>query len=718
MKKEIACVSLALIYEDARSHGVTDGQIFKGIDRHRDICLNPYEWTSADVWNRMAANIEECLTDDSNPLYNLGRRVLKGQISGFQYFFLKIAPLTIIVQQITAHMKKNIHRSLDTEAYIQRPGLAYIKFKPVRNTSYSTQICRYNQGCTHGVLELKGLRNIKIEEIHCAALSDVASCEYKLTWDPKPSFLERIGRLFLIFRNHRAIIQHMEESHNRLQGQYKEILAIRDFYSHIMQNMHESIVWLNERGYIEFANSSFRELTGKPAGTIDGCTFGEFTYDESSRRKFKQTLQECRDDRESRTVELSISRGDKEERIGETTIVWVESDHRASGFIISIRDITESKQMERKLMLAEDRYRTLYENSPALIIGIDLEGRIIYANPATVEQTGYSEEELRGMHFSTLVAPEADFDTNRLLEKLLKYSSRLQEVHFKTKGGEWKTVAFNSYRIFDETGIGGLAGIGIDISETKRLNEQLIKSHRMELLGQMAGGLAHDFNNIMTAISGYARIISLRSSEEKMRHNADVILRATCRASDLVKKLLSFSRGDTVEMKRFDLSELIKETCALIRGSTSSCIDLNLQMPKEPIFIHGDTTKIHQCILNLGINARDAITPKQNGSITLRLKKSSQDTSRVLIEVEDTGIGIPPDILERVFDPFFSTKKKKEGAGLGLSVVYGIIKAHGGDIYVQSRPGEGATFTIDLPLCEQPSDSSDHSAAKEKTFSS
>ncbi|MFW5775445.1 MAG: PAS domain S-box protein, partial [Chitinivibrionales bacterium] len=639
------------------------------------------------------------LSDIPFLLYDIGYAVTREQFSSFQLFYMKITPLPAIVQKINSLFEKSIHKGLIAQACIIGPGRGQISFTPKKHASYSTQICDFNRGCVHGVISLKGYRNIEVKELQCAARDSNPSCIIEFSWTPQPTLIESLKNFFLFrVRNHHAIVRHMEENHGRLQQQYAEILSMRDFYSHMMENLKESIVWLNAEGIIEFSNNSFSVLTGVSPSDSAGEAFADFAADQPDAELFHEAIAECREKRSSTTVEISLRRTDGERRVGEATIKWVIAQHRPGGFILSIRDITESKQMQQRLQLAEDKYRSLYENSPALIVGIDLRGFIIYANPAMVEQSEYSEQELRSMHFGSLVAPDVSVDTDRIFDTILHQPSRLQEVHFRTKRGQWKTIAFNSYQIFDDNGLGGIAGIGVDITETKRLNEQLIKTQRMELLGQMAGGLAHDFRNIMTAITGYAQIIKTQSSEGKTHEHADVILGAACRAGDLVNKLLSFSRGDKVEMKEFDLCEVVREAGALIRGSSPSCIKVETKTPDKKIEIIGDATKIHQCLLNLGINARDAIGTFSPGTITVVLELPLDDENNVRIMVEDTGEGISPDMVERIFDPFFSTKVKKEGTGLGLSVVYGIVKAHGGTITVASHPGEGTTFEIVLPV--------------------
>ncbi|MDD5672671.1 MAG: PAS domain S-box protein, partial [Chitinivibrionales bacterium] len=338
----------------------------------------------------------------------------------------------------------------------------------------------------------------------------------------------------------------MDEAHRNLQTQYKEILNLRDFYSHIMHNMGEAVIWLDKDGKITFANDAFNLLVQTKPEETTNTKFRSFLSNHGSMADFLEMTICCRRSPGIPiTRELGIVVKEGVERIGQTNCIWIPSDTRAPGFLITIRDITEAKKIERQLFMAEDRYRALYENSPAIIVALNYKGYFIYANPAMVEQCGYTEEELKTMHFGQLVAPEAEFDVDRLLKNLLTGQTRLQEVHFKTKSGEWKCTAFNTYPIFDsDKKMAGVAGIGVDITETKRLNEQLIKAQRMELLGQLAGGLAHDFNNLLTSISGYSQFIQMQAGEDKIKKYAETIAVAGNRASDLVKNLLAFSRGE------------------------------------------------------------------------------------------------------------------------------------------------------------------------------
>ncbi|MBN1575992.1 MAG: PAS domain S-box protein [Chitinispirillaceae bacterium] len=480
---------------------------------------------------------------------------------------------------------------------------------------------------------------------------------------------------------------------------------MRDFYSHIMDSMGEGIIWLNAEGSIEFTNKAFCRFIELTEKEILGKRFESFFSETSIVGTYTKLYTNCR--RQPLVpfeTELIYHSKKDEKRSGQTTIIWVADEHRSPGYLISIRDITETRKIEGQLSVAENRYRSLYENSPAIIVALDMNGRILYANPAMAEQSGYSEEELLKMHFKELIAPQAEYDVDYLIKNLLELPTRLQEVHFKTKDGVWKCIALNTYHIHDSDGtLAGIAGIGIDVTETKRLNEQLIKSQRMDLLGQLAGGMAHDFGNMLTSINGFSRLIAGKSTDEKIKSYAESIERSGLRAHDLVKSLLAFSRGDSRQSVIFDIIGIAREVKEMMYGAVPKTITLAADFPAEPYFILGDPGKIHQSIVNLCINARDAVGSRQ-GTVTLRVKKAGENNDLIHVQVEDTGCGIPLDIIEKIFDPFFSTKKKKEGTGLGLSVVYGIMKSHKGEIYVESHPGEGTIFTLEFPSAPSKSD--------------
>jgi PAS domain S-box-containing protein len=701
--RELSCYVTHLLLEFARRKKLTGATA--GVTVPLEKLDNPHEWTDTAVWTKIAENIENELGGAPGIFVEATCDIYKNDTPNFLPLLMKIAPMRVIQRTITKfcqnYSNKNVHLSFSPAG----KNRWLYKVSRITPGHFSRQMCDFHKGAVIGLLSLRGYRDIKVTEIACAPRNGAPACEYVVEAQNPDSFLNRVKKnLQYRFRDRSAIMRFMEQNHQELQKQYREILSMRDFYSHIMDSMGESIVWLNADTRIDFTNKAFCTLAGIAETDIKGRLFAELLSSSDSGPAFSALCDTCRTTPGApHEIEFTFASAGASNRIGQTSVIWVTSEHYQPGYVISIRDITDKRKIERQLTAAEVRYRSLYENSPALIVAVNLAGNFIYANPAMTDQSGYTEDELKTMHFKDLIAPQAEFDVDRLLRNLFDQPTRLQEVHFKTKYGTWKCIALNTYHIHDADGtLSGIAGIGVDITETKRLNEQIIKSQRMDLLGQLAGGLAHDFGNILTSINGFSKLIASKSTDEKIAGYAEAIARSGMRAHDLVKSLLAFSRGDARRSVVFDVNSIVLEVKEMMFGAAPKSITIITELPDDPLYILGDPGNIHQCILNLCINARDAIGPHNSGTITIRALRTGTDNSMVQVQVADTGSGIPPDIIEKIFDPFFSTKQKKEGTGLGLSVVYGIMKSHKGQIHVESHPGEGALFTLEFPAAQQP----------------
>ena len=251
-----------------------------------------------------------------------------------------------------------------------------------------------------------------------------------------------------------------------------------------------------------------------------------------------------------------------------------------------------------------------------------------------------------------------------------------------------------------------------DITEQRRLEDQLRQAQKMEAIGTLAGGIAHDFNNILGAIIGYTELtLEDVTANEKVHRRLEKVLQSGLRARDLVSQILTFSRQTKKERRTISISPIIKDALKLLRATLPTTIQIHQHLETETDLIVGDPVQIHQVLMNLCTNAKHAMR-KEGGTLevslteaTLQSEESAAlfhlDPGRFLkLTVSDTGHGIPPEITERIFDPYFTTKEKDEGTGLGLSVVHGIITEHGGAIRVSSEVGTGTTFQIFLPLSE------------------
>jgi nitrogen-specific signal transduction histidine kinase/CheY-like chemotaxis protein len=258
----------------------------------------------------------------------------------------------------------------------------------------------------------------------------------------------------------------------------------------------------------------------------------------------------------------------------------------------------------------------------------------------------------------------------------------------------------------------GLRGIVIDITETKKLESQLRQAHKMEAIGTLAGGIAHDFNNLLQAVQGYAELLLLRKTEEEAGYKElREISRAAKRGGELTRQLLTFSRKVESKLEPVDLNRTIDDVRMLLERTIPKMIRIELHLTGNLCHINADASQIEQVLMNLALNARDAMPDGGTLSIETKNIVLDEDSLRtqpelipgkyVLLAVADTGHGMDKTTLEHVFDPFFTTKEVGKGTGLGLAMVYGIVKSHQGQITCISKPGEGTAFKICFPAIEQ-----------------
>ncbi len=376
---------------------------------------------------------------------------------------------------------------------------------------------------------------------------------------------------------------------------------------------------------------------------------------------------------------------------------------------VAVKSVLEKSREKRKALEAELKYKRLFDNLPVGVYISDYEGNILEFNPAAMKMFGYKEEDLRrGLRADTLyVNPD---DREKLIEKLEKESViKDYEVELKKKDGRKFWVSINARAIRDEKGkLKYIEGIIIDVTKEKALQQQLIQAQKMEAIGRLTGSIAHDFNNMLTPIMGFADLIIAKfNPDPTQKIYLEEIKKAAQRAALLTKQLLAFSRRQYLNPEILDLNEVISEIKEMLNRLLGEDIKLIFDFEKELWPCKADKTQIQQVILNLAVNARDAMP--DGGKLKIRteniyigeeyreLHPDTKEGEYVLITVEDTGVGIDKEIIDYIFEPFFTTKPEGEGTGLGLSVVYGIVKQHGGWVNVYSEKGEGTSFKIYLP---------------------
>lgn len=408
---------------------------------------------------------------------------------------------------------------------------------------------------------------------------------------------------------------------------------------------------------------------------------------------------------------------------GRRTFLWgkaasiYDSDGKIIGAIESIRDVTEKRVAEEKLRESERRFREILETVDLAAVMLDIEGRVTFCNKFLLDLTGWQAQEVLGVIWFDRFIPEEYREELRAVFKELLGSGK-QPAHFEndilTRTGDRRRIKWSNTVLRDSDGaIIGTTSIGEDITEREKLEKQLLQSQKMEAIGTMAGGIAHDFNNILAAIIGFTEISLLNLPEaSRVRGNLEQVLKAAHRASTLVRQILTFSRHrDPRQPQPENVSQIVEESLKFIRATLPTTIDIQESITPGLHVALSDPTHIHQVIVNLANNAWYAMR-EDGGRLLVELERVDLENTELLkypgldpgpyakLTVADTGCGMNPDILGRIFDPYFTTKGVGEGSGLGLAVVHGIVKRYRGTVTVRSSPKEGSTFEILLPLLD------------------
>ncbi|MBW2603967.1 MAG: response regulator [Deltaproteobacteria bacterium] len=374
--------------------------------------------------------------------------------------------------------------------------------------------------------------------------------------------------------------------------------------------------------------------------------------------------------------------------------------------------ISKRKIAEEALKRSEEKYRNLFNNAQVGMYRTRIsDGKFVEANDTLAGMLGYEDRaDILDAEYVT-TDNHVDPGTRENLFAILREHGEFRNFEARLYCKD-RSVAWFRYsgRIYPEKGY--IEGVAADISEEKRLEEKLLQAHKMESIGTLAGGIAHDFNNILGIIVGNTELAMDDVPEwNPARHNLNEIRTASLRARDVVKQILAFSRLSLQEMKPVRISPIIKESIKLLRSSIPATIEIHQNISSESDTVRADPTQINQVLINLCTNAAHAMGEK-GGVLEVSLENIEKDEGSAIqyhdlssekyvrLTVSDTGHGLEPEILERIFDPYFTTKGVGEGSGMGLSVVHGIVKSHCGDISVSSEPGKGTTFQVFFPCIE------------------
>ena len=400
-------------------------------------------------------------------------------------------------------------------------------------------------------------------------------------------------------------------------------------------------------------------------------------------------------------------------RVFESVVTNLLGEPTVAGVVINSRDVTDRARSEEALRRSEADFRGLVEHAPLGIYRATPEGRFLTVNPALIRMLGYAwAEEVLRLDIGRDVYADPE-QRNKLLTDDAQHNEAGTETEWKRKDGSIITVRVSIHAVY---GLGGQVecyeGLVGDITQQRSLENQFRQAQRMEAVGRLAGGVAHDFNNILTAITGYSELL-LEDLGPKDPKRADVgeIKAAAMRATALTRQLLAFSRKQVLQTRVVDLNELVQTLDNMLHRLIGEDVRLELSLALALGAVRADPGQIEQVILNLAVNSRDAMP--SGGRLTIETANVDLDEAYarahagalpgryVMLAVSDTGVGMDGEIRSHIFEPFFTTKEVGKGTGLGLATVYGIVKQSGGSVWVYSEPGRGTTFKIYLPQVDE-----------------
>jgi len=504
------------------------------------------------------------------------------------------------------------------------------------------------------------------------------------------------------------MMQPVDPAHVRVQ---EALRASEERLRHLVEHAQDLIYDCDRQGRFTYVNPAAARLMKYHPDELIGRRFLQLVHDAHHRRVARLYARQFRDGLPSTYLEF--------EAVTKTgDIVWIgqhvqliAEDGVVAGVQAIARDITPQKDAEDRLRRSEAKYRSLIQGAAYGIYRSTAEGQILDANPAFAHMLGYDAvEEVTGLNMTDVYRSASDRE--HIIERYKPDRAGALEVEWKKKDGTPITVWLTARGVeFEADGRSGFEGIVEDITAKRALEAQLREAQKMEAIGLLARGVAHDFNNVLAAILGCSNLIVKQlPPEHPAREDAIEIGKAAARGAALTRQLLAFSRRRAMDVPAIDLSAVVRGLETLLLRVVGNAITLRIEAP-GPVSIAAEPGQIEQVVMNLVVNARDAMP--DGGRLDIAVEVLNIDNHATIaypavlpgryarIAVTDTGTGIAAEAQRHVFEPFFTTKDPSRGTGLGLSIVYGIAKEAGGTVLFSTEPNQGTTFEILIPLAAQ-----------------
>ncbi|MCX7913770.1 MAG: PAS domain S-box protein [Thermodesulfovibrionales bacterium] len=517
-------------------------------------------------------------------------------------------------------------------------------------------------------------------------------------------------RLALIMAAHLSLFFEIDKRKKIEQ----ELHDSKVFYKTVFDSSHEGFLIIAD--VIIECNESASKILGYPKEEIVGVSLAELSPELQSNGRSSEEVAsnyiESAKKGQLQKFEWNFKRKDGTLIDTEMSLIPLPFTEKAL-FFATFVDITKQKQAHLALLEAEEKYKNIFENAVEGIFQTTPEGRFITANPALARMYGYETPEEFIADIKD-IAQQLYYDPSdrEVFLQIIKEKGFISnhEMRARHRDGSLFWISLSARAVYDDFGrIKFFEGMVEDITERKKLEQQLRQSQKMEAIGTLAGGIAHDFNNILTAILGYSQLMLVQLKDsDPLKGYLEKIISAAEKATNLIKSLLAFSRKQLISLVPINLNNLIEHLTDMIKRIIGEDIELRVFLSKEDLIVPADKNMIEQVLLNLATNSRDAMP--DGGAIIIETDKVLLDESYIadhgygkpgiyaLISFTDSGIGMDKETIQKIFEPFFTTKGRDKGTGLGLSMVYGIIKQHNGYINCYSELNKGTTFKIYLPI--------------------
>jgi PAS domain S-box-containing protein len=413
----------------------------------------------------------------------------------------------------------------------------------------------------------------------------------------------------------------------------------------------------------------------------------------------------------------SVWRGEIKNRAKDGSYYWVDTtivpflnaEGKPYQYVAIRNDITERKRAEEQIR----EQAALLDQAQDAIMVRDLDQTVLFWNKGAEHIYGWTAEEATGKDVRELIFKQPSDQFEAAQKTVMETGEWTGEIHLVRRDGASLVIESRWTLVRDEKGVPkSILVINTDVTENKRMEAQFLRAQRMESIGTLAGGIAHDLNNVLSPILMAIDMLQLKATDESSRKWLDVLRTNAQRGGDMVRQVLSFARGVEGERVAMQPKHMIKEIIKILRETLPKSIEINFQIPNDLWIVSADATQIHQVLMNLCVNARDAMPDGGSSAIQAenifldenyaRMHIEAKAGRFVMISVADTGPGMSPEIQSRIFEPFFTTKEMTKGTGLGLSTALTIVKSHGGFINVYSELHKGSQFTIYLPALDKP----------------